>query len=257
MTIDFDRLVDIAGVVGAVAAVVVIPATILAATSSTKAVRPVVTATCVILVFVIGGALLAATRFDDEPDHSSPTGTPSPSASEQSHHPDSTVAFAGWSPFGGVDAQFSEDRRSVRLDTHDTVATWTTKWSGIIADADSQCSMRLTGQVKDANHQFGNQGGFAVGLGTLSPTGTEVAGIAVQFDYAFEGYRTEPSSQIFTSAPDRRSPRLRGDQIMDSSKTVVERSIWSCGPIHRIPRRTGIVPAVPAATSVGAPEYGP
>lgn len=101
------------------------------------------------------------------------------------------IDFASWEPFGGIDAQPSADGRAVRLDTHDTVATWTTKWSGLIAPgATPICAMQMVGQVRDLSHSMGVQGGFGLGLGTLSATKTELSGTAVQFDYGWKAFLT-------------------------------------------------------------------
>ncbi len=153
---------------------------------------------------VIGAAAsvivpIAIWLADNNDGASGPTNTPPTTIADppinttrsQSPIPLGDVDFASWESFGGIDAQPSADGRSVRLDTHDTVATWTTKWSGLIAPGTTPiCDMRMTGRVRDLSHSMGVQGGFGLGLGTLSATKTELTGIAVQFDYAFEGYRT-------------------------------------------------------------------
>lgn len=116
-----------------------------------------------------------------------------PSTSEPSAPQAGTdvVDFASWETFGGVESQLSDSAHHVALDTHDTVATWTTKWSGLIwPRVGRTCRAHMTGNVRDRSHTPGAQGGFGIGLGEMRPTDGELFGIAVQFDYAFQGYRT-------------------------------------------------------------------
>lgn len=100
------------------------------------------------------------------------------------------VDFNSWNQFGGIDAQFSDEGRSVLLDTHDTTDTWRTKWSGLIDVGPPMCAMRFSGRVRDISHDTGVPGGFAIGLGKLSPESAELSGSAVQFDFGQQGYRT-------------------------------------------------------------------
>lgn len=101
------------------------------------------------------------------------------------------VDFASWETFGSVESQLSDSAHHVALNTHDTVASWTTKWSGLIwPRIDRMCSAHMTGNVRDQSHMPGTQGGFGIGLGEMIPADGELSGIAVQFDYAFQGYRT-------------------------------------------------------------------
>ena len=101
------------------------------------------------------------------------------------------VDFHVWQPFGGIDAQVSEDGRSVVLDTHDTTQNWKTVWSGLIAPGPPQCSTHVTGRARDISHSPGVPGGFGIGLTTLQKDSSGVAasfGSAVQYDFGLKGY---------------------------------------------------------------------
>ncbi len=102
------------------------------------------------------------------------------------------VDFRTWAPFGGVDARFADNGRSVVLDTHDTVDTWQTKWSGLIDQGTPMCEFRINGKVRSVSHRAGVPGGFAIGLTALGagePTPAVLTGTGVQFDFGFNGFR--------------------------------------------------------------------
>lgn len=119
-----------------------------------------------------------------------PPGTVRPDwPSPQSVH----VDFRSWAVFGGIDAQFGDDGRSVVLDTHDTTDTWRTKWSGLVQPGPARCDLRMTGRVRDISHSDGVAGGFGIGLAMLAPgdpTTAALDGTAIQFDFGQQGFRT-------------------------------------------------------------------
>ncbi|OBC03411.1 hypothetical protein A5784_14415 [Mycobacterium sp. 852013-50091_SCH5140682] len=119
-----------------------------------------------------------------------PSGTVRPDwPSPQAAH----VDFRAWTAFGGIDAQFGDDGRSVVLDTHDTTDTWRTKWSGLAQPGPARCDLRMTGRVRDISHSDGVAGGFGIGLATLAPgdpTTAALDGTAIQFDFGQQGFRT-------------------------------------------------------------------
>lgn len=103
------------------------------------------------------------------------------------------VDFRTWTAFGGIDARFGDDGRSVVLDTHDTTDTWRTKWAGVIQPGPARCDLRMTGRVRDISHSDGVAGGFGIGLATLAPGDPSTAaldGTAIQFDFGQQGFRT-------------------------------------------------------------------
>lgn len=107
------------------------------------------------------------------------------------HHTPTVTDFGTWKRFGGVEATLSADGAEVRLDTHDSVDTWTTKWSGITSPGPPVCSLRLTGRVRDISHAPGIPGGFSIGLSALDAASRAetLTGAAVQFDAGQRGYR--------------------------------------------------------------------
>jgi hypothetical protein len=103
------------------------------------------------------------------------------------------VDFSTWSSFGGVEADFADDGRTVRLDTHDTTDTWQTKWSGLVEQGAPRCELHLSGRVRDPSHRAGVPGGFAMGLATVGPgdpSRADLTGTGLQFDYGAGGFRT-------------------------------------------------------------------
>jgi hypothetical protein len=103
----------------------------------------------------------------------------------------SAVDFRSWQAFGGIDAKYSDDGRSVVLDTHNTTENWTAAWSGLIAPGPPQCSTHITGSARDISHTTSVAGGFGIGLTTLQTdaSGQEASyGSAVQYDFGLNGY---------------------------------------------------------------------
>ena len=102
------------------------------------------------------------------------------------------VDFSSWTAFGGIDARFGDDKRSVLLDTHDTTQTWRTKWSGLTQPGPAMCALHIRGRARDVSHTAGVPGGFGVGLATLSPGsvgGPTLSGTGIQFDFGQQGFR--------------------------------------------------------------------
>jgi serine/threonine protein kinase len=157
--------------------------------------RWIVPAAAVAVTIVVGGglAIWQGTRPSTAPPISATT-TPVSSATPPvtTSPPAGTVVdFRSWQPFGGIDAQVSDDGRSVLLDTHDTTKNWKTVWSGLISPAPSQCTIRIAGQARDISHSLGVPGGFGIGLTTLRPdaAGQPASyGSAVQYDFGLNGY---------------------------------------------------------------------
>ncbi len=155
----------------------------------------------VIVSFYIGAAWLAHLHIAPQ---RSATAQPGNASAPPARPGSVAVDFASWMTFGGIAAQISDDPAVLRLDTHDTVATWATKWSGVIAPATSTwCAMRMTGRVRDLTHAIGAQGGFGLGLGSFDAGADQLDGIAVQYDFGFSGYRTVnyPSDLATDAAP--------------------------------------------------------
>lgn len=116
------------------------------------------------------------------------------------------VDFRSWQAFGGIDAQVSNDGRSVVLDTHNTTENWTTAWSGIMAPGAPRCSTHITGSARDISHNFGAAGGFGIGLTTLQKdaSGQEASyGSAVQYDFGLTGYFAVayPTAESYSLVP--------------------------------------------------------
>jgi hypothetical protein len=103
------------------------------------------------------------------------------------------IDFSAWTRFGGIDATFSDNGESVRLDTHDTTATWRTNWSGLISPLTTTCAVRIVGRARDISHASGVPGGFGIGLGTLAPSNPDnatLSGTAMHYDFGQQGFRT-------------------------------------------------------------------
>lgn len=107
------------------------------------------------------------------------------------NHPAVPTDFTGWNRFGGIDATFSDNGHSVRLDTHDNVDTWKTKWSGLTRPISPACSLRVTGRVRDVSHTRGVTGGYGIGIAKVAgpPAAEELKGSAVQYDFGQQGWR--------------------------------------------------------------------
>lgn len=113
--------------------------------------------------------------------------------------------FNMWTPFGGVDAGIADGGRSVMLNTHDTTASWSTKWSGLAYRGQTTCSVDISGHIRDVSHNVATPGGFGIGLAAIEGSGNdeELRGVAIQFDYGFQGYRTVryPDDSTVSVAP--------------------------------------------------------
>ncbi|SHU17478.1 Uncharacterised protein [Mycobacteroides abscessus subsp. abscessus] len=107
------------------------------------------------------------------------------------NHPAVPTDFTSWNRFGGIDATFSDNGHTVRLDTHDNVDTWKTKWSGLTRPISPACSLRVTGRVRDVSHTRGVAGGYGLGITDVAglPGAEELRGSAVQYDFGQRGWR--------------------------------------------------------------------
>jgi opacity protein-like surface antigen len=120
--------------------------------------------------------------------------------------PRDAMSLNGWTQFGGIDAHAGPSGDTVILDTHNTTATWTTKWSGLIAPAESDCTLHVSTRVRDISHTLGVPGGYGIGLATTNddPQGRlTLNGTAIQYDFGQQGYRTAmyPDDSAFGLAP--------------------------------------------------------
>jgi hypothetical protein len=161
---------------------------------------------------VLGGlAIWYTTRLSTAPPTSSiasatSTAAPTVSTGSTALPAAPVVDFRNWQTFGGIDANISDDGRSVVLDTHDTRENWKAVWSGLIAPGQPRCSTRITGSARDISHRSGVTGGFGIGLATLQKdaSGQEVAyGSAVQYDFGLNGYFAVayPTAQSYSLVP--------------------------------------------------------
>jgi hypothetical protein len=146
-------------------------------------------------VVLLGISPLAGINTQPEIKPLPPTdnGSSGPTVRPDWGHTPLYINFAAWNGFGDVEATFSNDNESVRLDTHDTTDTWRTKWSGLISPMTTGCAMRIVGRVRDISHIVGVPGGFGIGIGTLGSGNrddAELAGMAFQFDFGQRGYRS-------------------------------------------------------------------
>ncbi|WP_157516761.1 hypothetical protein [Mycobacterium sp. MS1601] len=135
---------------------------------------------------------MSVLRSDSEKSIEAPTATTASPAQTSNPRPEPAITdFRTWTQFGGVDASLSGSGATVTLDTHDSVQTWRTKWSGATIVRPRGCELHLTGRVRDISHSTGVSGGFGIGLAELNAqTGdSELLGAAVQFDFGFGGYR--------------------------------------------------------------------
>ncbi|CAM3942601.1 hypothetical protein H7J08_02385 [Mycobacterium frederiksbergense] len=164
--------------------------------------RPILVAATLIsgLILAAGTGVVVKSLRDKEPS----VGTPDVALTFVPRHPTvapfppSVVAsFEDWTRFGGIDATVSETGAAVVLDTHDTVETWDTKWSGLKLDGPEVCSLQVTGRVRSISHSPGVAGGFGIGIGAVEGLAEfeTLMGAAVQFDVGQQGYRlaTYPS----------------------------------------------------------------
>ena len=132
--------------------------------------------------------------------------TPADSAASTSSAPLNAMSLNGWSQFGGIDAHPGTSGDTVVLDTHNTTDTWTTKWSGLIAPAESACTLHVSTRVRDISHTLGVPGGYGIGLATTKddpPGQVTLDGTAIQYDFGQQGYRTAiyPNDSAFGLAP--------------------------------------------------------
>ena len=129
------------------------------------------TALAVVLVAVATTLVVRKVAHSDNPSQSqtSTTATTFSDLTLVPNHPPISTDFNSWIRFGGIDATLSDNGQTVRLDTHDTVDTWTTKWSGLIREAaPTACSLRgSTGRVRDISHSPGVAGGYGIGIANV------------------------------------------------------------------------------------------
>lgn len=173
--------------------------------------RWVVPVAIVAAMAVVGGLALWYTTRPSSAPTSSPVSTTSTApiatgSTAPTTSPGAAVDFRTWQAFGGIDAQISDDGRSVVLDTHDTRENWKAVWSGLIAPGQPQCSTRITGSARDISHSPGVTGGFGIGLTTLQKDGSgqEASyGSAVQYDFGLNGYFAVayPTAQSYSLVP--------------------------------------------------------
>ncbi len=170
-----------------------------------KRLSAIVITVCVVSLVVVGVATMIILRSRSSVDVTSPgvtstdpTETTTNTAAPPPVIPDWPVPgsnfadFTTWTAFGGIDARYGDNGRSVVLDTHDTTDTWRTKWSGLIQAGPPMCSMHLTGRVRDLTHAVGTPGGFGIGLASIdsgNPADVTLSGNAIQFDFGQNGYR--------------------------------------------------------------------
>lgn len=127
-------------------------------------------------------------------------------AASTSPNPHNAMSLNGWNQFGGIDAHSGPGGDTVVLDTHNTTETWTTKWSGLIAPAESACTLHFSTRVRDISHTSGVPGGYGIGLATMEADSTgqmALNGTAIQYDFGQQGYRTAiyPDDSAFGLAP--------------------------------------------------------
>jgi hypothetical protein len=132
--------------------------------------------------------------------------TPADGAMSTSPTPHDAMSINGWNQFGGIDAHPGPSGDTVILDTHNTTDTLTTKWSGLIAPAESACTLHVSTRVRDISHTSGVPGGYGIGLATTKedpPGQVTLNGTAIQYDFGQQGYRTAiyPGDSAFGLAP--------------------------------------------------------
>jgi hypothetical protein len=116
-----------------------------------------------IVALVAGGTVVAMKSVRD--DTASPSATPTTfnGLTIVPTHPPEPTDFNTWTRVGSVDATFSNNGRTVRLET----GTPATDRAGLIQPGDPACSLRFTGRVRSA------AGGYAVGLTPEAGPGTD------------------------------------------------------------------------------------
>lgn len=108
-----------------------------------------------VVALVAGGTVVAALSLRDNAAAPSATPTTFNGLTIVPTHPPEPTDFDTWTRIGGVDVTFTDDGRTVRLDSP---ANPTTAWAGLIQPGDPACSLRFTGRVR------GTTGGYAIGL---------------------------------------------------------------------------------------------
>jgi len=119
------------------------------------------------VVALVAGGTVVATKLsrDDAASPASTTTTPFNGLTIVPTHPPEPTDFTVWTPVGGIDATFTNNGRTARLDAHDNP---TAAWAGLIQPGDPACSLRFTGRVRSA------AGGYAIGLTTIAnPAGPD------------------------------------------------------------------------------------
>ncbi len=116
-----------------------------------------------VVILVAGGTVVVTklSRSNGTPQDGTTT-TPFNGLTIVPTHPPEPTNFNAWRRVGGIDATFTDDGRTVRLDPHDVAGTPMTTWTGLIQPGDPACSLRFTGRVRGASS------GYAIGLTTAS-----------------------------------------------------------------------------------------
>ena len=116
-----------------------------------------------VVVLVAGGTVIATKALRDNTASTNGTTTPFNGLTIVPTHPPEPTDFTNWTRVGGVDATFTDNGRTVRLE-----ASAPTTWAGLSQPGDPACSLRFTGRVRTA------AGGYTVGLTTAAgPAGTD------------------------------------------------------------------------------------
>lgn len=112
-----------------------------------------------VLTLVAGGTVVATKSLRDTAAPSTVTPTTFNGLTIVPTHPPEPTDFNTWNRVGGIDATFTDNGRTVRLDPHGTPPT---AWTGLIQPGDPACSLRFTGRVR------GTTGGYAIGLTAIN-----------------------------------------------------------------------------------------
>lgn len=112
-----------------------------------------------VVALVAGGTVVVTKLSRDNAAAPGPTTTPFNGLTIVPTHPPEPTDFNTWNRVGGIDATFTNNGRTVRLDPHDTPPP---AWAGLIQPGDPACSLRFTGRVR------GTTGGYAIGLTAIN-----------------------------------------------------------------------------------------
>ena len=112
-----------------------------------------------VVALVAGGTVVATKSLRDTAAPSTVTPTTFNGLTIVPTHPPEPTDFNTWNRVGGIDATFTDNGRTVRLDPHGTPPT---AWTGLIQPGDPACSLRFTGRVR------GTTGGYAIGLTAIN-----------------------------------------------------------------------------------------